>query len=68
MGEESLSTGRSVALSMATIAALSVIQGLFGAAVVWWVASVLLAFCVGALWGGGAERKRARTRSPKAEG
>jgi hypothetical protein len=41
-----------------TIVALNIVSGVFGHIVSMWVASVLLAYCIGAFWGAGDEMRK----------
>lgn len=50
------------AISIGTIAALYVVSGLFGHTVSLWAASVLLAYCIGALWGAGDQMRKQREK------
>lgn len=50
------------AISIGTIVALYIVSGLFGHIVSLWVASVLLAYCIGVFWGAGDQMRKQRER------
>lgn len=52
---------------VATIVALTLIQGLFGLAVAFWCGTVALAYCVGVLYGAGSEIAKHSTPTPERE-
>ncbi|ALJ12625.1 hypothetical protein [Sphingopyxis macrogoltabida] len=53
------------AIIIGTLCALSIVSGLFGQSVSLWLASVLLAFSVGVLWGAGNEIGKQRNGGGK---
>lgn len=48
--------------TIATIAGLAIVQGLFGPAASLWLGTVMLAYCLGVLWGAGDQIRKQKER------
>lgn len=53
---------RDSAIIIGTIAALSIVSGLFGHMASLWVATVLLAYCIGVFWGACDQMRKQREK------
>lgn len=48
--------------AIATFALLTIVSGLFGPVAALWLGTVLLAYCIGVLWGAGSEIRKHEER------